>query len=168
MNAAFDPRPPLRILRAHDVRFVIIGGIAGVLLGSPSLTFDLDICYERSRQNFIALAAALAEMKATLRGAPPDLPFLLDARTLQMGDSFTFDTIAGSLDCLGTPSGTTGYSELLKNANEVVVDGGLHVMVASIDDLLRMKRAAGRAKDLLAVEILSALKEEREKREHRP
>jgi len=83
-------------------------------------------------------------------------------------DSFTFDTIAGSLDCLGTPSGTTGYAELMKNASEIVVDGDLHVMVASIDDLLRMKRAAGRAKDLLAVEILSALKEERETLKSRP
>lgn len=50
----------------------------------------------------------------------------------------------------------------------MVVDGDLHVMVASIDDLIRMKRAAGRAKDLIAVEILSALKEEREKLEPRP
>ena len=168
MNPDFDPRLPLRVLLAHDVRFVIIGGIAGVLLGSPSLTFDLDICYERDKQNLEALAGALTELKATLRGAPPDLPFLLDAKTLQMGDSFTFDTIAGSLDCLGTPSGTTGYTELMKNASEVVVDGDLHVMVTSIDDLLRMKRAAGRAKDLLAVEILSALKEERDKLKPRP
>jgi len=168
MNPDFDPRSQLRVLLAHDVRFVIIGGIAGVLLGSPSLTFDLDICYERDKQNLEALAGALTELKATLRGAPPDLHFGLDAKTLQMGDSFTFDTIAGSLDCLGTPSGTTGYAELMKNASEIVVDGDLHVMVASIDDLLRMKRAAGRAKDLLAVEILSALKEEREKLKSRP
>ena len=52
----------------------------------------------------------------------------------------------------------------MKNATEVVVDGDLHVMVASIEDLLRMKRAAGRPKDLIAVEILSALKEERDRR----
>lgn len=163
MNAGFDPRPPLRVLLAHEVHFVIIGGIAGVLLGSPSLTFDLDICYERGRRNLEALAGALVELQATLRGAPPDLPFRLDAKTLQMGDSFTFDTISGSLDCLGTPSGTTGYAELVSHASEIVVDGDLHVMVASIDDLIRMKRAAGRTKDLLAVEILAALKEEREK-----
>lgn len=165
MNPAFDPRPPLRVLLAHDVRFVIIGGIAGVLLGSPSLTFDLDICYERGKQNLEALARALTELKATLRGAPPDLPFLLDAKTLQMGDSFTFDTTSGSLDCLGTPAGTTGYADLLENASELVVDGDLHIRVASIDDLIRMKRAAGRPKDLLAVEILSALKEEHEELE---
>jgi len=50
MNPAFDPRPPLRVLSAHDVRFVIIGGIAGVLLGSPSLTFDLDIWLRAGRR----------------------------------------------------------------------------------------------------------------------
>lgn len=116
MNREFDPRPPLRVLRGHDVRFVIIGGIAGVLLGSPSLTFDLDICYARDRTNLEALAAALVELQATLRGAPSSAPFLLDAKTLQMGDSFTFDTINGSLDCLGTPAGTSGYADLARNA----------------------------------------------------
>lgn len=164
MNPAFDPRPPLRVLLAHDVRFVIIGGIAGVLLGSPSFTFDLDLCYDRDSENLKRLAGALTELKATLRGAPPQLPFQLDAKTLQMGDSFTFETSSGDLDCLGTPAGTSGYGDLRKNATEVVVDGDLHVMVASIEDLLRMKRAAGRPKDLIAVEILSALKEERDRR----
>ncbi|HKR65166.1 MAG TPA: hypothetical protein VJZ00_15655 [Thermoanaerobaculia bacterium] len=163
MNPEFDPRPALRVLLSHDVRFVVVGGIAGVLLGSPSLTFDLDICYDRGQKNLEALADALKELKATLRGAPADLPFLLDAKTLRMGDSFTFDTATGSLDCLGTPSGTTGYADLMKNAKQVETVGGLRVWVASIDDLIRMKRAAGRPKDRIAVEILTALKEEREK-----
>ena len=165
MNPAFDPRPPLRVLLAHDVRFVIIGGIAGVLLGSPSFTFDLDLCYDRDRDNLERLARALTELRATLRGAPPGLPFRLDAKTLQMGDWFTFETSSGDLDCLGTPAGTSGYADLARNAMEVVVDGNLQVMVASIEDLLRMKRAAGRPKDLIAVEILSALKEERDRRQ---
>jgi len=58
MNPAFDPRPPLRILSAHDVRFVIIGGIAGVLLGSPSLTRNSFSHPLHSRNTLAALGPA--------------------------------------------------------------------------------------------------------------
>lgn len=163
MSFRFEPLLALETLIAHNVRFVLIGGLAGNAWGSPAITKDIDVCYERSVANHEALVSALKQLHATLRGAPEGLPFQLDARTLKMGDSFTFKTEAGDLDCLGTPSGTTGYSDLMKNASEVEIEHGVRVMVASLDDLLRMKRAAGRPKDRIAVEILSALKEERER-----
>jgi hypothetical protein len=161
--AEFDPLRAIRVLVKHAVRFIVVGGVAGRVWGSPAITNDLDICYERSRENYEALAAALRELGAGLRGAPPGLPFQLDAHTIKQGDCFTFTTVAGDLDCLGTPSGTRGYSDLLQNATEEELEEGLRVWITSIDDLLRMKRAAGRPKDLLAVEILSAVKEERER-----
>jgi hypothetical protein len=161
MITRFDPLRAMKVLVAHDVRFIVIGGVAGRALGSPTITNDLDICYERSALNHEALADALNELEAGLRGAPAGLPFQLDARSLKMGDSFTFETVAGPLDCLGTPAGTAGYDDLLKNAAEYEMDN-LLVMVASLDDLIRMKRAAGRPKDRVEIEILSALKEERE------
>lgn len=159
----FDPLLALRTLVVHRVRFVIIGGFAGALWGSPSITIDLDICYDRSAANYEALVSALQELRATLRGAPAGVPFQLDARSIKMGDSFTFDTAAGSLDCLGTPSGTNGYADLMKNAAQFDLGEDLRVDACSLEDLLRMKRAAGRPKDRVEVEILSALAEEREK-----
>ena len=163
MTRRFDPVAALRVFNEHAVKFIIVGGFAGNIWGSPSITIDLDVCYERSAANCDALARALRTLDATLRGAPAGLPFLLDGRTILMGDSFTFETTAGSLDCLGTPSGTKGYADLLANAREVEIEPGLNALVCSLDDLIRMKRAAARPKDLVAIEILKTVKEERER-----
>ena len=162
MSAApFDPLRILKTLDQHHVRFVVIGGIAGRLWGSTTVTNDLDICYGRDRSNLKVLADALRELKVKLRGADRDLPFVTDARTLELGDDFTFTTVAGNLDCLGTPKGSGGYEALARAATKMDV-GGLTVLVASLEDLIQMKRAAGRPKDLVEVEILSAVRDELE------
>lgn len=160
--AAFDPLRIARTLRKHGVRFVVIGGFAGRLWGSPTLTNDLDLCYARDRENLERLAAALKELKARLRGVPARVPFQLDARTLEAGDHFTFETRAGNLDMLGFPAGSAGFEGLLRTAAEMEIARGLRVPVASLEDLIRMKRASGRPKDLIEVEVLSALQEETE------
>lgn len=156
---AFDPLRALGALAERGVRFVLIGGFGARLHGSPSVTNDLDLCYARDQENLEAMAEALLALHARLRGAPADVPFLLDARTLMAGDHFKFVTDAGSMDLLGTPSGVSGFEELDRTAVEMDLDG-LRVRVASIDDLIRMKRAAARPKDLIEVEVLGALREE--------
>ena len=98
---------------------------------------------------------------ARLRGAP-DVPFLLDARTLRAGDHFTFSTLAGGLDVLATPAGGLDFASLRRNARSVQVED-LEVLIADLPDLIRMKRAAGRPKDLIEVEVLAALLEEQDR-----
>ena len=159
MAQEFDPIRLLHALHERGVLFVVIGGVAARAHGSPSATTDLDVCYERSPANLDRLAQALRTVHATLRGVEPGLPFRLDARTLQMGDHFTLVTELGDLDCLGTPAGTDGFNELSRNA--VLVDfDGVAVRFASLDDLMTMKRAAGRPKDRVELEILEALRQE--------
>ena len=157
--AAFDPLRLLEALERHRVRFVVIGGIAGRLLGSPTVTRDLDICYARDTSNLTALAAALEELHAQLRGVEPGLPFHPDLRTLKAGDAFTLQTDAGDLDIMATPAGTSGYRDLARTATLTEL-GNARVLVAGVDDLIRMKRAAGRPKDLIEVEVLGALRDE--------
>ena len=156
---AFDPIAGLRALHRHGVRFVLIGGYAAALRGSPMMTGDVDICPARDRGNLDRLAEALQSLHARLRGAPAGVPFLLDGRTLEAGDHFTFTTDVGPMDSLGTPAGTDGFADLDASATDEDLDG-LVVRVASLDDLIRMKRAAGRPQDRIAVEWLSALRDE--------
>jgi hypothetical protein len=155
----FDPRKALAVLARHRVRYVLIGGIAANAHGSPSATFDLDICYAGDDLNLRRLAEALTELRARLRGAPEELPFVLDAKTLKMGDHFTFATEAGDFDCLKNPAGIQGFGPLAERAKRYKIAGHT-VRVASIDDLIAMKRAAGRPKDLIEIEVLAALREE--------
>lgn len=158
-SGAFDPAALLQTLDAHGVAFVVIGGVAAILQGAPLTTGDLDICYERSTPNLEALGRALRSLDARLRGVEAGLPFQLDARTLRLGDSFTFATSAGDLDCLGTPSGTGGYADLVTKAIEMELVG-IRVRLASVDDLIRMKRAANRLKDREQLRVLGALRDE--------
>jgi hypothetical protein len=160
----FDPHRILRELHDEGVKFVVIGGIGASALGSPSVTNDLDICYERSKENLERLSRVLFRLGAKLRGAPEDIPVRPDARTLAAGDHFTFVTDAGDFDCMGTPSGSRGYADLADRAVLADMDG-IEVLVASIDDLIRMKQAAGRPKDLIEVEVLGALRDELERLE---
>ncbi len=83
----------------------------------------------------------------------------LDARTLSKTDAFTFTTDLGWIDILATPAGTEGYDDLARTA-EIFQLFGYRVLIAAVDDLIRMKRAAGRPKDLLAIEELGALRQE--------
>ena len=101
------------------------------------------------------------EPPCPLRGVPADVTFLLDGRTLEGGDHFTFMTDAGPVDCLVTPAGTDGFVDLDASATDEDLDG-LVVRVASLDDLIRMKRAADRPQDRIAIEWLSALRDELE------
>jgi hypothetical protein len=159
--AVFRPDEILHRLVDAEVRFVLVGGLAAQAHGSPSLTNDLDICYARDPENLEALASVLADIAAVRRGLPPDAPKLpqLDARTLRAGGLFTLTTRFGAFDLLADPDPGLDYEALVRSAIPAV-SAGIPVLVASLEDLIAMKRAAGRPKDLVELEILGALREE--------
>lgn len=148
----------LKELNRLGVEFVIIGGMAAVAHGSAYLTMDLDLCYSRTRENLEKLAEALASFQPSLRGAPPDLPFRLDAATLRSGMNFTLSTNFGDLDILGELSGLGGYAEALLFSEEIELYG-MRCRVLTLEGLIKTKKATGRPKDLMILPELEALLE---------
>jgi hypothetical protein len=104
------------------------------------------------------LAAAVKELKPTLRGAPPDLPFILDARSLALGSNFTFETTAGNLDLLGWVEPIGDFEAILKNAESYSL-GDLTIKTISLDDLIRVKEHIRRPKDRDSLYQLKAIKQ---------
>jgi hypothetical protein len=147
----------LKVLVANNVQFVLIGGQALAVHGSAYVTFDTDICYQRTPDNLAALVAALAPIHPYLRGVPPGLPFRFDVPTLAAGLNFTLDTDYGKIDILGEVSGVGTYDQALAQSVEKTVYG-LSIRVLSVDGLIAAKKATGRIKDQLHVLELLELK----------
>ncbi|MBA3746189.1 MAG: hypothetical protein H0W96_01685 [Solirubrobacterales bacterium] len=155
-------RPELRIsallgrLVAGGVDFVAIGGVAVIAQGYLRTTDDLDICYSGEAANLEALGTVLVELRARLRGVDEDVPFMPDARTLRGTEILTLDTEEGGLDLLVDPQGSPGYERLKANAERADFDG-FEILIASVEDLLLMKRAANRPKDQIDIDALTAI-----------
>jgi predicted nucleotidyltransferase len=150
------------VLAEHGVEFIIVAGQAEALMGSPRVTYDVDLCYRRTPDNLERLAAALGTLRLMLRGAPPELKFRLDAQALALGQNYTFEVDGEyALDFLGhlEPIGT--YEDVLTHAETMMI-GGRQTRVIGLDDLIRIKRHLGRPKDRASLLQLEAIKRLRE------
>lgn len=152
----------IRILYDADVEFVVIGGVAMGLQGSAHLTKDIDFCYARTPKNMKRLAKALQPFHPVLRGAPPDLPFRFEAKTIARGMNFTLSTDLGDLDFLGEVSGLGSFQEVLA-ASDIKDIGGVDCQVLSLEGLIKSKIAAGRPRDLYVLPELRGLSEFKKK-----
>jgi predicted nucleotidyltransferase len=147
-------------LAEAGVRFVIVGGMAGIAHGAARVTFDIDCVYARDADTITRLARAMQPFHPVLRGAPPGLPFRFDEPTITAGLNFTLDTSVGPIDFLGEVAGGGRYEALITDAVELHVFG-VTCRVVSLEKLIALKRAAGRPKDYEAIAELESLREER-------
>jgi hypothetical protein len=152
-----SPIPLLARLADSGSDFVVIGGIAVVAQGHIRTTRDLDITYATDRRNLDALGRVLVELDARLRGVAEVVPFVPDGRTLRSAGLLTLETTHGALDLLAHPPGAPPYDELKGRAERIEIEART-VAVASLDDLVAMKRAAGRPRDLEDIEALEAIR----------
>ncbi len=145
----------LQILVDHEVRFVVIGGVAAIVHGSPFPTEDVDVTPEQSMANLERLSTALSEMEARVRtdAVPGGLPFSHDAESLRAASVWNLVTAFGDLDISFVPSGTEGYADLVADAGPIEAYGVV-VNIASLADVIRSKQAANRPKDQRVLPVL--------------
>jgi hypothetical protein len=155
----FDPEAILRVLDKHGVLSVVVGGVAAVIHGSPTTTLDIDLVPKPDRANLDRLSDALRELGARIRaeGAPDGLPFNHDGASLASAEIWNLVTRFGEVDLLFHPAGFDGFADLASNAETVDFDG-IPVLVAALDDVIRSKEAAGRAKDIATLPYLRRLR----------
>ncbi len=158
---------------AAEVRFVVIGGVAGIAHGSARLTRDLDLCYDTAADNTDRLVVLLNRWHARLHVAREpgvELPFVIDARTFRDHPILTLDTDHGKLDLLPDVAGVGDYGACVA-VSEIQPMGKVKLRVLSLDALIRAKRAAGRPRDLehlIELEALRALRSGRPRRASPP
>ena len=156
----FAPEEILRILDKHEVRYVLIGGLAATLYGSVTPTFDVDITPEMTTANLSRLSAALTELDARVRveGIPDGLPFSHDATSLMGITTLHVITKFGPLDLATQPAGVTSFADWDAGAQDLTISG-IRVRLAGLADIVRSKEAANRDKDKAQLPLLRSLLE---------
>lgn len=160
----FRPDAILEVLNRHDVRFILIGGVAAIYYGSRQVTTDVDITPAQDEDNLARLSEALTELEARIRTAdePQGVPFAHDAASIGQMKMLNLTTIHGDMDLTFTPSGTEGFIDLDRDAGPAAILG-VAVRIASLADVIRSKEAAGRAKDLAVLPELREILEARQR-----
>jgi hypothetical protein len=155
---AFRPDEILKVLEYHQVRYVVIGGLAATLYGAGTVTFDVDVVPDSAPDNLARLSLALEQLDARIRvdGIEGGLHFNHDAGSLGSMNVINLVTNHGDFDVTFHPSGVSSFSEWDEHAGDAEALG-VHFRLASLADVIRSKEAAGRPKDQIAVPILREL-----------
>ena len=158
----FDPRLICSALDEAEVRFVLIGGFAAAIHGSPLPTSAVDIVPARDDENLERLARALVHLHARLRTETGPVDVRIDAGFLRaMPFILNLTTDYGDVDLTFSPAGRLdGFDGWDAGAVEAEIGPGLVVRIAALGDIIDSKRAAGRPKDEHALPYLESLRDE--------
>ena len=151
-------------LTKGNVKFVLIGGFAGVVHGCTYVTQDIDICCDFSADNLLALQKALKELHPVHRMTPRRLKLKLTAESCALFKNLYLDTDIGQLDCLGFIQGLGNYEDIKPMSEIRKIGRGLRIRVLTVDSLIKARKAMNRPHDKEALLQLEAIKKMRKKR----
>jgi predicted nucleotidyltransferase len=153
----------LKKLNDAGIEYVIIGGVAAILHGSPRTTLDIDVCAVLSEPNLTRIVSMLRGLNPRFRMRPDKLPMPDDPGKLQGFKNLNLDTDLGTIDFLTEVTGVGTYQNVLSQS-ELKQVGGMQCRVLTLDALIAAKRAAGRMKDRITVLELEAIRKRLQER----
>jgi hypothetical protein len=148
----------LKLLRQHEIEFVIVGGFAAMAHGASQLTQDVDVCFEFTPKNVRRLAGALKDFHPIHRMTPQRLPLELNDENIARLKNLYLQTDLGQLDCLSEVKGVGDFAEVQRQSIEIELPAG-PCRILSLDALIRAKEAMGGPKDKLTILQLKAIQE---------
>ena len=154
----------LRALTRHEVDFIIVGGVCGVLHGAPLATLVLPLVHSRSEGNVERLLAALASLDAYHREHKATRLKSTASHLAGPGPNL-LATRCGSLDLLGEIVGRRGYEDLLAETVLFEIEPGSSVRALSLPALIAVKEATARDTDMTVLPVLRQTLEEQKRRE---
>jgi len=144
MNAAPILSQIAGLLARHGLEAVMIGNAAAALQGAPVTTIDIDFLFRKTPANLKKLKAIAAELEAVILA-----PYYPVSGLLRVSR----DTDGLQLDFMSVVDGVRSFEGLRKRAMPVKF-GGSRIYVASLADIIKSKKAAGRPRDLAVLEVL--------------
>jgi hypothetical protein len=143
------------LVALHDayVEFLVVGGLAAVLNGTPVHTYDVDVVHRRTLENVDRLLPVLDSLEAVYRIQPerrlrPGKPALLSTGHQNLLTKY------GPLDLLGTIGNDLGYEELLPRSAEMLIADGVRVRILNLETLIEVKEQLNGEKDRAMLPIL--------------
>jgi hypothetical protein len=158
-----DDKALLLRLQQHNVEFVIIGGLCGIMHGVTLVTTDLDICCRFAPENLYRIQAAVKDLHPSHRLAANKLPLELTDELCSRLRNLYLQTDLGKLDCLSEVAGVGDYETVRRNSVTFKMSYG-EFRILNLDAAIASKEAVGRERDLAAVRQLRAIKEKLEGR----
>jgi hypothetical protein len=148
-----DAKPLLvdvgRALQRIHLEAVLIGNAAAALQGAPVTTVDLDFLFRPTSHNVAKLKKLAGELRAMV--LRPYYPASDLYRVVRDDDGL-------QLDFMGTIHGIRSFAGVRDRATTLVIED-VPILVASLDDVIRSKRAARRPRDLAVLDILEKARE---------
>ena len=148
-----EPTTLLKLLIDFEIEFIVVGGVAAVLQGVPTTTFDVDVVHRRTQGNVARILRLLPEIEARVRGRP-DGHVLVPGEDALLGPGHQLlSTNLGPLDLLGAIEQGLAYNDLLPAA-QIVPLQGRNLQVLKLEKLAELKQDSIHPKDRLTLLLI--------------